>query len=773
MVNSTIAPEVLAREFSVVRNEFEMGENNPTGVLEERMMSSAYLWHNYGKSTIGSRADIERVPAERLRAFYRKYYRPDNAMLVVAGRFEPEATLALVQRHYGAIPRPAAPLEPTYTVEPVQDGERTVTLRRTGDVQVVGLAYHTVAGSDPRAVAVDAIVDLLTDEPSGRLYQALVKTGMATRVWGYAYDWAEPGALLLFAEVRQDKAVEPVRAKMIQVVEGLAAAKLGDDEVARFRNQYLKNFELALTDSQEIAVELSEYAAMGDWRLLFLGRDRVEKVQKAEVQQAAAAWLKPTNRTVGLFLPTRTPDRAPLPAQPDVPAMVQGYQGKDAMTAGEDFEATVANVERRTTRVQLAGGLKLAFLPKQTRGNAVHATLTLHFATEQDVEVKGRKDAGGMVADLLLRGTTKHSYQQLKDELDRLKTHFGCGGGATSATCSLTTTRENLAPALALAAEVLRQPTFPADQFEIVRKEALAGLEQQLQDPQAQAFVTVMRKVDPQPADDVRYHPTTQEQIDRTKAIKLADVKKWHQDFWGASNAELTLVGDFDPKAVQGQVETLLGGWKSPRPFRRIEDRYRETAPADEVVNTPDKEMTLVAVAHQLEVRDDDPDYPALEMLNYLLGASASSRLFERLRQKEGISYGAFSFVQADPLDRQGIFGAGAICAPQNADKAMAAILEEIGKMLADGVAEDELARAKKAWQLAFDNQITDDDYVAGQLNGGLYLGRTMAYQQHQNDAIQKLGPADLAKVMKKHFHPERLVKVRAGDAAKFKAAAP
>ena len=174
MVNSTISADDLASEFSVVRSELEEGENDPSGILTDRMLQVAYLWHNYGKPTIGARSDVERVPADALRAFYRLYYQPDNAMLLVAGQFDPASALAIIEREFGALARPTRAIPATYTVEPAQDGERTVTLRRSGDVHLVGVLYHGVPGAHPDFAAVEAIADLLTAEPSGRLYTALV-----------------------------------------------------------------------------------------------------------------------------------------------------------------------------------------------------------------------------------------------------------------------------------------------------------------------------------------------------------------------------------------------------------------------------------------------------------------------------------------------------------------------------------------------------------------------------------------------------------------------
>src|SRR5439155_17374353 len=182
MINSFIAKNDLDSEMTVVRNEFESGENRPVGIMTERAVSTAFLWHNYGKDTIGARSDIEQVPIERLQRFYHTYYEPDNAILLVAGKFDEAKTLALIQQKFGPIPRPERVLQPTYTIEPTQDGERSVTLRRAGDVQAVCAVYHVPAGSHPDYAPVDLLVQILGDTPSGRLHKALVEPGKAASV---------------------------------------------------------------------------------------------------------------------------------------------------------------------------------------------------------------------------------------------------------------------------------------------------------------------------------------------------------------------------------------------------------------------------------------------------------------------------------------------------------------------------------------------------------------------------------------------------------------
>ncbi|MCI0665153.1 MAG: insulinase family protein, partial [Acidobacteria bacterium] len=327
MVNSFIAKKDLDSEMTVVRNEFESGENDPAGVLIDRVYSTAYLWHNYGKSTIGARSDIENVPIDRLQGFYKKYYQPDNAVLLVAGKINEARTLELVDEFFGKIPKPPRELQKIYTVDPVQDGERLITVRRVGDTQLVAASYHVPSGSHPDAAAVAVLTQILADTPSGRLHKALVEGKLASEVFDYTFLFGEPSLMIVGAKVRQEQSLDSARDTMLQVVEEIAKNPVTKEEVERARVQLLKQIELNLNSSDNVGLELSEWIGMGDWRLLFINRDRLRKVTTEEVQRAATTYLKSSNRTLGLFIPTQKPDRAEVPPSPDVLAMVKDYKG--------------------------------------------------------------------------------------------------------------------------------------------------------------------------------------------------------------------------------------------------------------------------------------------------------------------------------------------------------------------------------------------------------------------------------------------------------------
>jgi zinc protease len=763
MVNSFIAKKDLDSEMTVVRNEFEAGENSPFGVLLQRTMASAYIWHNYGKTTIGARSDIENVPIDRLQAFYKRYYQPDNAVLLIAGKFDEPKTIALVHKYFAKIARPARTLEPVYTLEPTQDGERSVTLRRVGDTQLVLAMYHVPSGAHEDYAAIDVLTQVLGDTPSGRLHKALVEAKKASSIFGFGFQWREPGVGMFGAEVRVGSPLEAARDTLLETVEGLSATPPTKEEVERARAQLLKNIELDLNRSDQIGLTLSEPIGAGDWRLYFMHRGRLRKITTEEIQKAAARYFKPSNRTLGMFIPTKQPDRAEIPPTPDVVAMLKDYKGDAAVAAGEAFDPSPANIENRTARSAAPSGLTMALLPKKTRGATVVAQLALRYGDEKSL--MNRTGAAVLAGPMLMRGTTKRTRQQIQDELDRLKARMNVFGGATQANAMIETTRENLAPVLRLLGEVLRDPAFPPDEFEQLRQEQLAGIEQGRSQPPQVAMTAFNRHLGPYPKGDVRYTRTPEEQIADINAATLQQVAQFYRDFYGASNGQLTVVGDFDQKAIAQLATELFGKWKSPRPFVRVPSVYSDVAPMNQSFPTPDKPNAFFVAGFNLKLRDDHPDYPALLIGNYMLGGGfLNSRLATRLRQKEGLSYGVGSGLNVSSLDEYGRFTATAIYAPQNVEKLEAAFKEEMDRMLKDGFTTEEVAAAKTGYLQSRQVSRAQDNELAGRLNNFLFLDRTLQWDAELEKKIQALSADQINVAMRRHLDPKRITILKAGD---------
>ena len=766
LVNCPIKAEDLASEMTVVRNEFEMGENNAKGVLEQRMFATAYEWHNYGKSTIGNRADIERVPVDNLRAFYKKFYRPDNVVLFIGGRLDEAKTLALVEKYFGPIARPAEKIRSTYTEEPAQDGERLVTLRRVGNVAVAGVVYHIPAASDEEFPATAILEAIMTADKTGRLYKSLVETRRASKVEGMAYAWHDPGAIVISAEAAQGNEPNSIVEKMLDTIEQVSNKGITEVELVRAKRQFRKYIDQLSADTQKLLIELAESAAAGDWRLFFLNRDRIEKVTVGDVNQVAKKYLQPNNRTVGIYVPVQLPQRTPVAAAPDVAKLVKEYKGRPEFSIGEEFDVSPAAIESRIKRSSIEG-IKVALVPKKNRGGTVSLQLRLRYGSA--ASLFGKSQACEFLPGLMSRATRQLNPEQLADKLDELQSTLSASGAAGEATFVIQSKRENLTAVIDVLRQILREPSLPAEELDIVKQRRVSALEEQSTEPQALAPRLVSQKMNPYPPGDVRHQPSLTDELKLVRELDLASVKAIYDEYLSSQVGELVIVGDFDEVATIKAFSTAVTGWKSKKPFERI-SRNAEKPPKPETIRieTPDKANAMYFAGLLLPLKDDHPDYPALIVGNEVLGGSGfASRLMSRIREKEGLSYGVMSSFRASALDPRSTFSLMAICNPENAEKVLQLAREEIELLLKSGITAEELSDSQQGWIKGNEADRGDDAKLASILATALFTGRTLDHQAKLEAKVQGLKPDDVVAALRKHIVPSELVNVIAGDLKK------
>ena len=758
MVNSFIAKADLESEMTVVRNEFEMGENDPGAVLFQRTLQLAYAWHNYGHPVIGARSDIENVPIARLQAFYRTWYQPDNALLIVAGRFDPARALELVQKYFAPIPRPARELPSLYTEEPAQDGARSVTLRRVGEAPIVSALYRIPAGSDPDYPALDVLVSVLGSTPSGRLHRALVKKGLANYTWGSERALHDPGFASFGAGLPKDASVDAARDALLAELEGIGRHPVRAEELRRAKTELLNDFDKAQRDTRALVPALSEFAAIGDWRLFFLYRDRLRAVSGADVQRVAVSYLKPANRVLGVFLPTRHPERAEIPPAPDLEQALAGYRGGEAPAAGEAFDPTPANIEARVTRRTLANGIRVALLPKKTRGHTVVARLLLHWGDEQSMT--GRVTDCSLAGSMLERGTRGHSRAELRDAFERLSATAAIGGDGAR----LEVPAAGLADALRLVAEALQQPAFPPEEFEALRRARLTDAEELRSDPTAIAGLQLSRHLNPYPRGHPYYTETIDEDVAQLQTASVTAAEACYRELLGATGADFAAVGEFDPAVLARQLEELFGGWKTPRPFERVAARYYDQPPLEGEFRTPDKANAALRAGFNVALRDDDPDYPALLLANYLLGGSLSARIPQRVRETEGLSYSVYTTFSAGAFYPVAAFRVSAIFAPGNKARVEQAVREELARAVRDGFGAAEVKSGAKALVEARRLGRRSDRALAERLADHLYRQRGFDWDARLEQRIATLSAKQVNAALRRHLDPARLSVMSAGD---------
>ena len=774
MVNATISREDLDAEMTVVRNEMERGENSPFRVLMQKMQSSAYQWHNYGKTTIGARSDVENVDIGQLQAFYREYYQPDNAVLIVSGQFDVDATLEQIANSFNAIKKPERSLRPEYTQEPVQDGTRTVTVRRQGGSPIVAAQYHIPAEAHPDFIPVSLGASILGDTPSGRLYQSLVNKDLATSVFGFAAAQHDPGYAFFAAELQADMDQQRALDTLNHALENLTEQPITEEELARIRSKWLDGWSRTYADPAQLAAALSESVASGDWRLFFLARDRVETVSVDDVQSALTRWLVADNRTNGLYIPTQTPKRAPAFEPTDLNALLDGYEGRDIAGDIESFIPTPENIDAQTQRESLElannlGDVKLALLPKATRGDRVEAILSIRFG-EAD-ELKGSRAVGSAVASLLDFGTDRLQRQEIADAFTKLQASVSFSGSSNGVNVRISTLGENLAPTLELALAVLQHANFPEAELSKYKARVLTALANAKTEPTELASLTLARHDNPWPKDDIRYTPSFDESIAETEALTRADLIAFHDRFYGTGHVRFSAAGSFDPDAVRETLKKGLSAWKLAPEYVRPENPYTTMTPENFDINTPDKANAFYLARQNVKLQDTEADFAALYLANYMLGQSETSRLWNRVRVGEGLSYDVRSVLNVSSYEPRATWTLYAIHAPENSERVDATIKEELHKVLDEGFTETEVREAVDALLQYRKLARSQDGVLASTWSRYLDLERSFAWSQKMDDELNTLTADEVNKVVRQYLDVDAFSIAIAADHSKQNAA--
>jgi zinc protease len=682
-------------------------------------------------------------------------------VLIIAGRFDESRAVALAGKHFGALPRPARILPAYYTDEPTQDGERRVRLERVGDNHLVMALYRTPAGGHPDFPAIDVLANILGDIPAGRLHRAIVQKGLASSTWGAAREMHDPGYMYFGAALGREGEPAQARERLIEVVEGLKQDKLRAEELERARTALLNDFEKVQLDTPALVRSLSEYIALGDWRLFFLYRDRLRKVTLEDVQRVAGQYLKPANRVLGEFVPTERPDRAEIPPTPDLQSALAGYRGGAAVRLGEAFDPSPQNIDKRTTRKQLSNAIRAALLPKQTRGGRVVATLALHWGDEKSL--MNRETACNFAGAMLMRGTRSRSRAELKEAFERLNASVSIGGEGAS----IEVRGENLIPALRLVAEALREPAFSRQEFEEMKRAALTRAEAQRNEPSSLAGVRLARHLHEYAPGHPHYTPTVEERIALMRGATLEDAVACYQELFGATGADFVAVGDFEPEALARAVDELFGSWATPHPFQRVPNHYFDRPQFEDLLVTPDKANAALRAGLNVRMRDDHPDFPALVLANHLLGGSSTARVPARVREKEGLSYSTYTTFTSSALDEAAAFRVASTFAPQNRSRVERAIREELGRAVREGFSAEEVAAGKRSVLEARRLARSQDRALASRLGHYLFVKRTFAWDVEFEARIAALTAEQVNAALRRHIDPARLSVVVAGDLKK------
>ncbi|MDC8105619.1 M16 family metallopeptidase [Chryseobacterium sp. PTM-20240506] len=766
MINATILQSDLDKEFSVVRNEFEIGENNPTRVMMQNVFSNGYVWHNYGNSTIGSKEDIERVKAPTLRKFYEKYYQPDNATLIVAGKFDEKSALKYISDYFSVIKKPSRELGGTYTVEPAQNGEKYFEIKRNNDQQIIAAGYHTSAYADKDYAALSALYEILTSNPSGYLYKTLVETQKVSGVWTFSPVLRDPGMVYFNFDVPKDKNLDETTKLVRAELDKISSIQFTQDDLKRAKAKLIKDIENQKNNTINFAINLTEIIGAGNYKLNFLYRDHVENLKLEDISKVAQKYFKNNNRTMGVFRPSPNEERV-FPTEfrdNQIADLVKDYKGRALEKEPAPFEASIANIKKNLTEGKLSNGMKYGLINKELKGEKIQANFRLRIGNEKDLQ--GKEAIGNITASLLKSGTKTRTKEQIKDELDQMKSSVYAYVYDQNLIIGVNTYKQYYSKVMAIVQDILTNSTFPENEIAKTITEVNTQLEGQLKDPQAIAGNELQRLASPYPKTSIFYVASLQEQIDENKKVTKAQIVDFYQNIMGASNGVGTVIGNIDPKIASSELEKTFGKFTAKSKFVEVKPTFFETKKQDKNIITPDKENAVALGTSSFKMSQDHPDYPALVMANEILGSGGflSARLPMRLREKEGISYGVGSYLDVPVSNDVASWNYYAFLNPTKRNAVEAAIKEEINKALASGFTQEELDSNKKSYANERKTSLGSDGTLVNLVNTQLLFGVSLDKFDEQNTKIQNLKLSEVNAALKKYLSENNIISVFAGD---------
>jgi zinc protease len=743
-------------EMSVVRNEYEIGENNPYNALDKAVVAAAIVAHPYHWDTIGYRSDIEGVSTEKLREHYRTYFWPDNAEAVLVGDFDTAEALRLFDREFGKLPRSKTPIPKVITVEPPQEGERRVVVKRPGEVGIVQIGYLRPGALDHDFIALDLVQTILSIGVNSKLYQALVETKLATDINAGNNTFRDPFPFMVQATVAPGVSHEKVEAALKKVLADLAAKGVTEAELNRAKSQTEVAVVRSRDGTYQLASQLGEAVASANWKWFATYLDTMNAVTTADIKRVAAKYFIPEHANVGWFVPIskNAPSRANAPT---TPAKTPAKTKKAGAGGAIDPAEASSRFSVRTLHRVLPNGIILDVV-----ANRAVPTVALY-----GVALAGKQETPGsavpqLTAMMLARGTKSHDKKTLSQALENAGAQLTINGDLSEATIAGSALSKDTKLLLGTLAEELREPSFPQNELVKAKSELRADLLRGYDNTGLRAREALSRLAYPEG------HPFRA--VDREVMLASLDratsddLRVFHHDRWVGSGLILCVVGDVDTAQVASWVSDLFGSLpRGTRPTYNI-PRVEPNAPSRSLESMPGKASVDFVLGHASGIRRMDPDWEAAIIANGALGqSSVASRLAKRVRDTEGLSYFLYSrFFWSDYLD--GVWAVDVAVAPQNTARAIRSTREEIERYAKEGITDAEVETQKSFFAGNYRVRLGTNAGVAFSLAYAEKYGYGPRYLDEFPERVAAVTRDQVNKVIREKLHPEKMHLVVAGD---------
>ena len=766
-----IRQEDLDSEMTVVRNEYERGENSPVSTLIKELFASAYIAHPYGHPTIGWHSDIENTTPQKLREFYDTFFWPENAVLTVIGGFDKEATLAAIATHYGAVPPAPHPIPTVETTEPEQIGPRRVTIQRAGQVGVVMIGYKVAEGRHEDWAALSVLQQSLGADKTGRLYRALEDNGKASATFTYAPQLNDPGLFIFGAYLTPEATHAEVEAIILDEIESLISGGVDKDELARAKSVIHASTVYGRDGPYAIADQINDAIAMGDWSTYIRLPQAIQAVSTDTLQQVAAKYFVEQRSTTGWFVPQVMNS---LTAQTNSIAGPRYYRDptlfgplnhsadtdQDPHSKHGSNSESIVDFSSHMQRAQI-GGIELIAIDMPI-DNVVSFVGSI--AAGDSLSPSDAPMRASLTAAMLDKGTTRQDRFQIAEKLDTLGADIGFSSGAQNLNFAGKFLRADAGSVLDILADQLRNPAFDPQVLENLKHRQKAGLLQAIDNPDYRASAQLSRKL--YPIDHINYSTPIQELLNDLENTSVEDLASFHKAHYGAESMTLIFTGDIDFEQLKAAVGNAFEGWNAGSKSPPLDTTQLANDEQNERIYIEDKTSVAVRFGYNTKLQRTDDDYLPFMVGNYILGGSFHSRLMTEVRKNRGLTYSIRTGHEGDILT-PGNWVLSASFAPSMLNDGLAAAHEVVQKWHDQGVSEEEVRAAIETLTGSYLVGLSTTSSVAGQVHSFMQRGFAPDYIDTYPLRVRQLTAQDVNQAIKKYFDPTKLTEVVAGSLAK------
>lgn len=762
MRNLRITEEDLSSEMTVVRNEYERGENNQVRTLLKEIFAAAFMAHPYGHPTIGWPSDIENTTTDKLQKFYDTFYWPENATLTVVGDFDRNEILTSIAQHFGQIPRPAASIPQVDTTEPPQIGPRHTTIHRAGQVGVVMTAFKVPEATHEDWPTLIVIDQILGASKTGRLYRALEDKGKASATFTFAPQLRDPGLFMLAAYLTPETGHEEVEAILNEEVERLISGGVTDEELKRAKSAIHAGIIYGRDGPHAIAGEINDAIASGDWKLFVDQPNEIQEVTKEQIQEVAAKYFKEKQQTTGWFVPepkntlARAKSNAFGPNYFRDPEVYGPHHNTDAPSSTVGSMNTV-NFSDSMQTAEISG-IEVVTIDLPTEGVV---SFVGSIAAGDTMSPPDKPLLAGLTAEMLAKGTKSRDRFAIAELLDQLGAGMSFSSSPHSLNFSGKFLRPDAGPVIKILAEQLREPAFENEVFENLKSRQKAFLLSAIDNPDYRAGAMLARQLYPE------WHPNYEipldQIIDSLDAAAIEDLVNFHHENYGPKSMRLVFAGDIDFEQLKAAIEIAFEGWSGGVDYPKIDDSPIANQADTSQIFIADKPSISVHAGYNTRLQRTDPDYLPFMVGNYILGGSFHSRLMSNIRKDRGLTYDIRSLHQGDILTK-GNWKMTVSFAPALFDQGLSATRDILDEWHKNGVTPDEVAQAIETLSGSYLVNLSTTTRIASQVHSFMLRGYPATHIDAHPRKLKKLTPEDVNHAITKYFDPSKIRIVSAGS---------